>query len=39
MKTTLQPENSQTQGNFLNEALEEIEESIQIMINGGKITW
>ncbi len=39
MKTTLQTENSQTKSNFVNNAFDEIEESIQIMMNGGKITW
>ena len=31
--------NNQNKGDFLNEAFEEIEESIEIMNNGGKITW
>ena len=49
-KHETQTENNQTQGNILNAVLEEqgnilnavleeIEESIQIMNNGGKITW
>lgn len=31
--------NNQNKSNFLNDAFDEIEDSIQIINNGGKITW
>ena len=38
-KHETQRKNSQNKGNFLNDAFDEIEESIEIINNGGKITW
>ncbi len=38
-KHETQTEISQTQGNFLNDAMEEIEKSIEIIYDGGKIKW
>lgn len=38
MKTTQQTDNS-TQGNFLNDAMQEIEESIKKIFDGEKLKW